>query len=204
MRAAADYMMQRYRDAHTDIEANALDNDRHAALWRGLIEAALENWDAARKALAMAEPVVHRYPPAWQARVRLAQADVALAGDAVEAADAALSRLPKNLPRDLALEAELVRARLYAAEGRFHDAHALFAALADCGQERVAAVSTRCASPARTSPTKSWRAKRRTTCARPSSISSSRARRTRCRPSMRSACSTISSSSLPSARTATR
>jgi hypothetical protein len=139
MRAAADYMMQRYRDAHNDIEANALDNDRHAALWRGLIEARLENWDGARRALAMAEPVVHRYPPAWQARVRLAQADVALASDAVETADAALGHLPKNLPRDLALEAQLLRARLYAAEGRFHDAHALFAALGDCGQERIAA-----------------------------------------------------------------
>ena len=33
------------------------DNNRHAALWRGLTEAALENWDSARKAFALADPV---------------------------------------------------------------------------------------------------------------------------------------------------
>ena len=49
--------MGRYRDAHNDIGGSAFDNDRHAAFWRGLIEAALENWDGSRKALAMAEPV---------------------------------------------------------------------------------------------------------------------------------------------------
>ncbi len=50
MRAAADYMMGRYHDAHNDIAASAFDNDRHAAFWRGLTEAALENWGDARKA----------------------------------------------------------------------------------------------------------------------------------------------------------
>ena len=44
MRAAADYMMGRYRDAHNDLAGPAFDADRHAALWRGLTEAALENW----------------------------------------------------------------------------------------------------------------------------------------------------------------
>ena len=103
MRAAADYMMQRYRDAHNDIGSSALDNDRHAAFWRGLIEAKLENWDDARKALAMAEPVLHRYPPEWQARARLAEAKAAIAADAVEVADSQLNHLPRDLPRELAL-----------------------------------------------------------------------------------------------------
>ena len=44
MRAAADYMMGRYRDAHNDLAGPSFDADRHAALWRGLTEAALENW----------------------------------------------------------------------------------------------------------------------------------------------------------------
>jgi len=139
MRAAADYMMGRYRDAHNDIGSGALDNDRHASFWRGLIEAALENWDGARKALALAEPVLHRYPPEWQARARLAQADTALAGNAVETADAALNHLPRVLSRNLVLEAQLVRARLYAAEGRSHDASEIFTSLEDCGEERIAA-----------------------------------------------------------------
>jgi hypothetical protein len=139
MRAAADYMMARYRDAHNDIGSGALDNDRHAAFWRGLIEAALGNWDGSRKSLAMAEPVLHRYAPEWQARARLAQAEAGIAANAVEVADAALNRLPHDLPRDLALQAQLVRARLYATEGRFHDAQTLFAALANCGNEQIAA-----------------------------------------------------------------
>lgn len=42
MRAAADYMMGRYRDAHNDLAGPSFNSDRHAALWRGLTEAALE------------------------------------------------------------------------------------------------------------------------------------------------------------------
>ena len=37
-------MMGRYRDAHNDLAGPHFDADRHAALWRGLTEAALENW----------------------------------------------------------------------------------------------------------------------------------------------------------------
>lgn len=141
MRAAADYMMGRYRDAHNDIGSSALDNDRHAAFWRGLIEAALQNWDGSRKALALAEPVLRRYQPEWQARARLAQAEAGIVANTVEVADGALNRLPHDLPRDVALQAQLVRARLYATEGRYHDAQMLFASLANCGDERIAALA---------------------------------------------------------------
>jgi hypothetical protein len=139
MRAAADYMMQRYRDAHNDIGSGALDNDRHAAFWRGLIEAKLENWNDARKALAMAEPVLHRYAPEWQARARLALAEAAIVANSVEVADSQLNHLPHDLPRELALQAQLERARLNAAEGRYHDAQVLFTALEHSGDERIAA-----------------------------------------------------------------
>ena len=139
MRAAADYMMQRYRDAHNDINLGALDNDRHAAFWRGLIEAKLENWNDARKALALAEPVLHRYAPEWQARARLAVAEAALAANAVEVADSQLNHLPHDLPREIALEAQLDRAKLFATEGRYHDAQHLFASLQNCGDDHIAA-----------------------------------------------------------------
>ncbi|MGB8365390.1 MAG: hypothetical protein ACLQUZ_16520 [Rhizomicrobium sp.] len=139
MRAAANFMMGRYRDAHNDIAGSIFDNDRHAAFWRGLTEAALENWNGARKALALAEPVLHRYPPAWQARARLAEADAALASNTVEDADAALGHLPHDLPRDLALQAQLARARLYALEDRPMEAHALFLSIENSGDERAAA-----------------------------------------------------------------
>ncbi len=39
IRAAADFYMGRYRDAHNDLAAAQFDSDRHAALWRGLSEA---------------------------------------------------------------------------------------------------------------------------------------------------------------------
>ena len=39
MRAAAQYMMGRYRDAHNELIGPNFDADRHAAFWRGLIEA---------------------------------------------------------------------------------------------------------------------------------------------------------------------
>jgi hypothetical protein len=139
MRAAANFMMGRYRDAHNDIAGGAFDNDRHAAFWRGLTEAALENWDAARKALALAQPVLHRYPPDWQARARIAEANAALAANAVEGADSALAHLPRDLPKRIALDAELTRAKLYAAEGRSQEAHALFASVRNGGDERDAA-----------------------------------------------------------------
>jgi hypothetical protein len=139
MRAAADFMMGRYHDAHNDIAGQAFDNNRHAAFWRGLTEAALENWDGARKAFALADSVLHRYPAEWQARARIAEATAALAGGGIETADSELARLPQNLPRSVMLEAQLIRAQLYAQEGRTHDAMDLFEAIENGGDERVAA-----------------------------------------------------------------
>ena len=138
MRAVADYQMGRYRDAHNDIAGAAFDADRHAALWRGLIETALEDWDRAQADLERAGPVLHLYPREWQARVRLAGAEAALGRGHLEVADAALARLPEDLPADLALDAQLERARLYAAENR-KDAGALFAAVENSGDQRESA-----------------------------------------------------------------
>ncbi|HWU24830.1 MAG TPA: hypothetical protein VN154_00380, partial [Rhizomicrobium sp.] len=141
MRAAADYMMGRYRDAHNELGSAAFDNDRDAALWRGLTEAGLEDFDGARKAFALAEPVFYRYPPEWRARALLAEANAALAANAVETADAAINHLPHDLSQELALEAQFTRARLYASEGRTHDARELFAGLLTSGNAEIAAQS---------------------------------------------------------------
>jgi hypothetical protein len=139
MRAAADFMMGRYHDAHNDIAGQAFDNNRHAAFWRGLTEAALEDWDGARKAFALADPVLHRYPAEWQARARIAEATAALVAGGIETADQDLARLPPNLPKPVMLDAQLVRAQLYAQEGRTHDAMDLFEAIENGGDEHVAA-----------------------------------------------------------------
>jgi hypothetical protein len=139
MRAAADYMLGRYKDAQNVIANGAFDNDRHAAVWRGLVEAAQLNWEAARKDFALAGPVIRRYAPEWQARALIADARAAVATDAIEVADADLSRLPGQLSKPLAMEAQLARAQLFAAEGRYGDAHTIFRSIETGGDEKLGA-----------------------------------------------------------------
>ena len=139
MRAAANFMMGRYRDAHNDLAGTAFDSDRHAAYWRGLIEAAQEDWDNARADLDRAEPVLAQYPLDWQARQRIAKAQAALGQGHLEVADAAIARLPQGIDRSLAISSDLVRARLLAAEGRGREAGVLFNAIEKSGDERAEA-----------------------------------------------------------------
>ena len=139
IRAASDFMMGRYNDAHNILSASAFDNDPHAAFWRGLTEAALGNEAGARQSLLIADPVLSHYPMDWQSRARIAEAEAALAAGSLESADAALSHLPRDLPRPLLLESEIARAKLYARENRKRDAFALFDAVEKSGDERAAA-----------------------------------------------------------------
>jgi hypothetical protein len=139
MRGAADYMMGRYRDAHNDLSDVSFDADRHVALWRGLTEAALENWTAAQKSLAEAQPELKLYPPEWQVRARLAAAGAAAGAGKFEAANAQLARLPHDLSRPQMLEAQLVRAQILSASGRARGAATLFRAVESGGDEGLAA-----------------------------------------------------------------
>jgi len=137
MRAAADYQMGRYRDAHNDIAGTAFDSDPHAALWRGMAEAALEEWTAAQTDLVLAAPVLSMYPKEWQARARIATANAAIGCKHLEIADAALARVPSDISPTLTLEAQLQRARLYAAQGD-RDATPLFIAVEHGGNDQLA------------------------------------------------------------------
>jgi hypothetical protein len=139
MRAAADYMMGRYRDAHNELAGPQFDADRHAALWRGLIDAAMENWKDAHTHLEQAYPVLNRYDADWRARADLADTEAALGLGRLDLADAALSRMPKKLAPRFALEKELAEARVTAAENRYRAAAPRFAALENSGQEDLAA-----------------------------------------------------------------
>ncbi|MGH6827331.1 MAG: hypothetical protein ACREFW_00300 [Rhizomicrobium sp.] len=139
MRAAADYMMGRYRDAHNDLASTAFDSDRHAAFWRGLDEAALENWKAAHIFLEEAGPVLKKYQPQWQAKAHLADAAAGLGLGRLELADAALNRLPRELGAHDALEEELDKGRIAAAENRYPLAAADFAAVENADGGKLAA-----------------------------------------------------------------
>jgi len=141
MRAAAQYMMGRYRQAHNTLAGPGFDSVRHAALWRGLTEAGMEDWKAAHEHLEQADPVLNRYPDYWQAEARLADADAALGLTRLDLADSALQRLPKTLTPRQALAKELAQARLVAAEDRYHDAAPVFAAVARGGDEKLAAAA---------------------------------------------------------------
>jgi hypothetical protein len=139
MRAAAEYMMGRYRDARNDLGGPIFDADRHAALWRGLAEAGMEDWKNAHQHLEQAGPVIGRYPQEWQATARLADANAALELNRLDLADAALMRLPKTLsPRDT-LTAELAQARLTATQSRYQEAADRFSAIEKSGDEKLAA-----------------------------------------------------------------
>jgi hypothetical protein len=139
MRAAADYLMGRYRDTHNDLIGASFVGDRHAAFWRGLADAATDDWTDARQSLLDAGPVIKRYPVEWRARAQLAMTNAALAAKSVENADLALNRVPKSLPKTLMLERELAHARLLAMEDRYKTAAPIFAALEKSGDDRIAA-----------------------------------------------------------------
>jgi hypothetical protein len=138
MRAVAEYMMGRLRDAHNDLGGPAFDSDRHAAFWRGLIEAGMQNWKDAHNHLDQAGSVLKRYPTTWQATAVLADANAALGMGRLDLADAALARLPKNLDAKQALAGELAQARVLAAESRYGDAARHFVAVEKGGEEKLA------------------------------------------------------------------
>jgi hypothetical protein len=139
MRAVAEYMMGRYRDAHNDLAGPGFDADRHAAFWRGLIEARMENWQDAHAHLEQAGPVMGRYPNNWRAAAALADADAALGLGRLDLADAALDRMPKELNQKQALAAELAQARVLAGETRYEAAANHFIKVEKSGDERLAA-----------------------------------------------------------------
>jgi len=139
MKAAAEYMMGRYRDAHNDLGGPAFDGDRHAALWRGLTEAGMEDWQNAHSHLEQALPVMARYPASWQAEAALADAQAALGMNRLDLADAALSRLPKELEPRQKLTQELLAARLAASESRGSEAAEKFDEIQKSGDEKLAA-----------------------------------------------------------------
>lgn len=112
-RAVANIQMARPRDALTDLSMEALGNDAHAALWRGLAAAGTRDWRLARSNLMTATKVLNRYPTVWQARARTALAQAALALNEPASAMQALAGMPHgSLPVDVESEARLVRAAL--------------------------------------------------------------------------------------------
>ena len=143
MRAIANIEMARYRDALTDLSMEALGNDPHAALWRGLAAAGARDWRLARSNLMGALRVLNRYPPAWDARARVALGQAALALNEPASAMQALSGMPRVvLPADVTAEAMMVRAALEVVSGKKDVAVGLYDQLAKSPHRPVAARAT--------------------------------------------------------------
>lgn len=130
-RAVANILMGRPRDALTDLTVEALGNDPHAALWRGLAASGARDWRLARNNLMTATKILNRYPPAWQARARTALAKSALALNEPSSATQALSQVPRNgLPADLDGEVKLLHAALDVVSNKIDAAIGAYDALA--------------------------------------------------------------------------
>jgi len=139
MKAAASYYMGRYRDAFNALAGSQFDQDRHAALWRGLAAAGLEDWENARINLERVDPVFNNYDKETQARAALAGVEAGLGVGRLELADASMERVPDKLSGSLAIHAKLDQARLFAAEHRNERADALFDDVEKSGNELYAA-----------------------------------------------------------------
>jgi hypothetical protein len=129
MKGVAQFMMGRYGDARLTLSLASLTADPHAALWRGMAEAKLSDHTNARRDLQTSQSVLRLYPVAWQARARLARAETGLAQGDLATAHDALDQLASVLGPREALEAELLRAQLLAAQGHVNEAVARLRAL---------------------------------------------------------------------------
>lgn len=139
MRAAANVMLHRPRDAAADLASSALQDNPSAALWRGYAAAELQNWADARRELARGAGALESHPPNWRARFSLALAEAAIEVNDYQAAEtAARAAIGQATSQSLRLHARLIEARLMAGRGREREAIALFDELSRVRDEEVA------------------------------------------------------------------
>ncbi len=130
-RALANMLMNRYSEAIGDLSMDVLGLDADAALWRGLAAAGAHDWRQARSNLMTAGKILGHYPPAWQARAKVALARAALELGEPSSAMQALSTLPRAaVSAEVAAEALLVRAKLELLSNKADVALALYGQVA--------------------------------------------------------------------------
>jgi tetratricopeptide (TPR) repeat protein len=118
MRAAANLMMGRVKDARDDLASGALADDPSAALWRGYAASLEENWAEARRSFEQGQGALLSQPRAWRARFNLAYAESSLELNDYATADAALAQaIGEAESDDVRAEAQIIKARLFEARG---------------------------------------------------------------------------------------
>lgn len=139
MRAAANTMMGRHRDARSDLEASVLSDDPAAALWRGYAATENRDWETGRKELERGRRAMAQQPPAWRAKFELALARALLELRDVDGAAAAVTRAMAASPdAETAGFARIVQAKVAEARGDSRAALAAMQTLSASPQEAVA------------------------------------------------------------------
>lgn len=139
MRGEANVMMGRYADSDADLSASALMQNPAAALWRGYAAAQRQDWPTARQQLEAGAGAMEELPPAWRARFQLALGTAALELNDYAASQAAESAaMGQATDQAMRLQAQLIQARLTAAQGDNTNALRMLDALANCRDERTA------------------------------------------------------------------
>lgn len=139
LRASANLMMGRVRDARADLDASSLADNPVAALWRGYAAALDEQWEEARAQFERGRAGFDEVADAWRARMMRARAEAALQlGDVPSADEFVAEAASAAATVDARLRAELLRARVIAAKGDQEGALAAFTELTRARDEEVA------------------------------------------------------------------
>jgi hypothetical protein len=143
MRAAANIMLGRAREAQADLSASALANNPSAALWRGYAASIDQNWADARRELERGAGALEEHPSAWRVRFRVALAEAALQlNDPAAAEAAARAAMTESTDQSMRLHARLIEARVVALRGDATGAIVMFDELSRTNDEEVAVRAT--------------------------------------------------------------
>ncbi len=138
LRGAARYMMGRVSEASEDFAAPSLGDDPAASLWRALIAAHGQDWREARRQFEHGREALIFYRPDWRARFYAAGAAAAIElGDLAEAGRMIDRGRALGAPQAVALELDLLHARLLAARGETEAARDAAIVVADAGHEPI-------------------------------------------------------------------
>lgn len=139
LRAAANIMLGREREAKNDLEASALADDPAAALWRGYSAWTRRDFATARKELERGRPALAGQPSRWQSRFQLALGDSLYQLRDFDNAATAIDRaLALNPSAEVSGDARIVAAKVAEARGDARAALAQLKELSVAPQEIVA------------------------------------------------------------------
>jgi len=139
MRAAANVMLGRAREAQADLAASALANNPSAALWRGYAAAIEQNWGDARRELERGAGALEEHPTAWRVRFQLALAQAAVElNDPAAAEAAARAAMTEATDNSMRLHARLIEARVAVLRQDAPRAITMFDELSRTNDEEVA------------------------------------------------------------------